>query len=119
MIKPLLAFAGKFVPGVNVLAYGYGAYQMAEAGVKLIRTIRGDAPNDPIPVVSGKGLVSLTDAASSLATGLSVGTTAYQWYKGGQGDRLDSYKKEMGKTINEVRKELDEIKKNGEGTRID
>lgn len=36
MVKPILTFLGKFVPGVNYLAAAYTVYQVGEVGVKAI-----------------------------------------------------------------------------------
>jgi len=107
MMKPLLTLIGKFVPGVNTLAWGYTIYQMGEVGLKMIGAIKGTPEHVPIPIVSGGSLWNPTNVISGLATGGSVMSTAYQWVNGSPVERkLKNYKGEMSGRIATLEKGL-------------
>lgn len=118
MIKPLLTFAGKFVPGVNYLMAGYSVYQAGDVIVRVVGVIRGD-DNVPIPVVSSGSLTKniTTSIVSSVISGGAVSLLG----KGMGNDKklLDKYEEKLGIAVGEFKKELDKVKEDGEGTTHD
>ncbi len=107
MIKPLLNFVGKFVPGVNILATGYTIKQVIAVGIGAYQTYNGSIPvvNQPFSETIIKTVLQ-----TAMSSGVGVGLhTVFR--KSKINNRLEALEKGVSDEITRIDNRIVDVEK--------
>lgn len=106
MIGVLLKTLGKFAPGINALSYAYSA-------MEVVRYLKGDSINQPIPTVSQSSLTSPSGILGVVSTATGVYTTGKgikEWWNGSSDKKEELIKKEIKQLHEKMAENKNEMK---------